>query len=92
VYLEKEDLKEQHVHNKCYCNLGEKATGIFKMFKIASGGQRMGTANFLENLQVQKQCDLRRSECLEHPSMSNRDESVDGVKILGVKDRRTTIY
>jgi hypothetical protein len=54
--------------------LGGKATGTFKMFKVASGEQRIGIAYFLEVLNVQKQCDLREhTKCLEHPSMSNRD-------------------
>jgi len=63
------------------------------MFKVTSGEQRMGKAYFLEVLQVQKQSDLcEDTECLEHPSMSNRDESVDGVKGVGVKNRRITIH
>jgi hypothetical protein len=63
------------------------------MFKAASGEQRMGKAYFLEVLQVQKQCDLcEDTECLEHTSMGNRDESVDGVKEVGVKNGRITIH
>jgi hypothetical protein len=49
------------------------------MFKVTSGEQRMGKPYFLEVLQVQTQSDLCEDiECLEHPSMSKRDESVDG--------------
>jgi len=53
----------------------------------------MGKAYFLEVLQVQKQCDLcEDTECFEHPSTGNRDESVDGVKEVGVKNGRITIH
>jgi hypothetical protein len=70
----KTGIKEQQVHNKFYCKLGEKATGTFKMIKVASGEHKMGKAYFLKVLQVQKQCDLcEDTECLKHPSMSNRD-------------------
>jgi hypothetical protein len=63
------------------------------MFKAASGEQRMGKAYFLGVLQVQKQCDLCEDiECLEHPSTDNKDESVDGVKEVGVKNGRITIH
>jgi hypothetical protein len=44
VYLVKEGLRKQHVRNKYYCKFGDKATGTFRIFKIASGAQRMGTA------------------------------------------------
>jgi len=65
--FKKKRIKEQQVHNKFYCILGVKATGTFKMFKVASGEQRMGKAYFLEVLQVRKQRDLcEDTECLAH--------------------------
>jgi hypothetical protein len=75
-YLKPEDLKEQHVCNKCCFQLEKNATEAFKMLKVAFGKLKLGGTRIYVWFCTFKNSvtSTENDECSGYPVMSKTDE------------------